>query len=75
MRASRARPAALSISVGAARVGISLGRRVRVALVDDHRVDQPRVERGDAGRGRGPADRLHEALGRALHDLAGDDRG
>ena len=39
--------------------GRDLGRRrVGVALVDDHRVDQPGVERGDAGRGRGPADRL-----------------
>ena len=50
--------AAPSIRVGAARVGISVRRRVGIALVDDHRVDQPGVERGDAGRRRRPAERL-----------------
>ena len=72
MRASLARAAAPSISVGAASVGISSGGGSGSSLVDDHRVDQPGVERGDPARGRGPADRRHEPLGRPFDDLAGD---
>ena len=65
--------AARSLHQGRGGEGRDLGRRrVGVALVDDHAVDQPGVERGDAGGGGRAAERPHEAVGRALDDGAGD---
>ena len=51
-----------------------LGRRVGIALVDDDPIQEPRVERGDAGCADRPPDRFHERLGRALDRPAGDER-
>ena len=57
--AASARPAGRALHQRRRGEGRDLGRRrVGVALVDDHRVDQPGVERGDAGGGRRPAERL-----------------
>ena len=50
------------------------GRRVGIAVVDDDRVDQALVERGDPGGAQRPPERGDEGVGRALDRAAADER-